>query len=33
MTEANLQVDGLREEPAQRAVDQRETGRRGQFPP
>ena len=33
MTEANLQADGLREEPAQRAADLARDGRRGQFPP
>ena len=32
MTEANLQADGLVEEPAQRAVDLAGDGRRGQFP-
>ena len=32
MTEANLQADGLVEEPAQRGADWLETGRRGQFP-
>ena len=33
MTEANLQADGLVEEPAQRAADLWGDGRRGQFPP
>ena len=32
MTEANLQANGLVEEPAQRGADQQEIGRRGQFP-
>ena len=34
MTEANLQADGLMEEPAQRVLQEGERqGRRGQFPP
>ena len=32
MTEANLQADGLVEEPAQRAADLQGDGGRGQFP-
>ena len=33
LTEANLQAEGLREEPAQRAVDRWEMEEAGQFPP
>ena len=33
MTEANLQADGLKEEPAQRAVKRREIEEEDSFPP
>ena len=33
LTEANLQAEGLREEPAQKGSRQAGNGRRGQFPP